>query len=85
MLNEHGFPPLSNVCQPILSNVSESRLYQRKPASNVKLVSVHVNPVYASSVSKLIKPLNNSKVSVLVMQPNVMSVTPVVLANSLNH
>ena len=61
LLNEHGFPPLSNVCQPILSNVSESRLYQRKPASNVKLVSVHVSPVYASSVSKLIKPLNNSK------------------------
>ena len=37
-LNEHGFPTLSNVCQPILSNVSESRLHQRKPASNVKLV-----------------------------------------------
>ena len=71
--------------RPILSNVSESRLYQRKPASNVKLVSVHVNHVYASSVSKLIKPLNNSKVSVLVTQPNVMFVTPVGLANSLNH
>ena len=25
-LNEHDFPPLSNVCQPILSNVSESRI-----------------------------------------------------------
>ena len=37
-LNEHDFPTLSNVCQPILSNVSESRLHQRKPASNVKLV-----------------------------------------------
>ena len=61
LLNEHDFPPLSNVCQPILSNVSESRLYQCKPASNVKLVSVHVSPVYASSVSELIKPLNNSK------------------------
>ena len=44
-----------------MSNVSESRLYQRKPASNVKLVSVHVSPVYASSVSELVKPLNNSK------------------------
>ena len=33
------------------SYVSESRLYQRKPASNVKLVSVHVSPVYASSVN----------------------------------
>ena len=61
LLNEHYFPPLSNVCQSILSNVSESRLYQRKPASNVKLVSVHVSPVYASSVSELVKPLNNSK------------------------
>ena len=37
-LIEHDFPPLSNVSQPILSNVSESRLHQRKPASNVKLV-----------------------------------------------
>ena len=36
-LNEHDFPPLSNVCQPILSIVSESRLHQRKPANNVKL------------------------------------------------
>ena len=27
-LNEHNFPPLSNVCQPILSNVGESRLHQ---------------------------------------------------------
>ena len=61
MLNEQDFPPLSSVCQPILSNVSESRLYQCKPASNVKLVSVHISPVYASSVSELVKPLNNSK------------------------
>ena len=61
LLIEHDFPLLSNVCQPILSNLSESRLYQRKPASNVKLVSVHVSPVYARSVSELIKPLNNSK------------------------
>ena len=50
LLNEHDFPPLSNVCQPILSNVSESRLYQRKPASSVKLVSVHVSPVCGGSV-----------------------------------
>ena len=49
------------LCQPILSNVSESRLYQRKPASNVKLVSVHISPVYASSVDKLVKPLDISK------------------------
>ena len=61
LLNEHDFPPLSNACQPILSNVSESRLYQRKPASNVKLGNVYVSPVYASSVSELVKPLNNSK------------------------
>ena len=61
MLNEHDFPPLSNVCQPILFNVSETRLYQRKAASNVKLVSVHVSPVYTSSVSELVKLLNNSK------------------------
>ena len=61
LLNEHDFPPLSNVCHPILSNVSESRLYQHKPASYVKLVSVHVSPVYASGVSELVKPLNNSK------------------------
>ena len=60
-LNEHDFPPLSNVCQPILSNVSESRLHQYKRASNVKLVSVHVSPVYASIVSQLIEPLNVSK------------------------
>ena len=32
-----------------------------RPASNVKLVSVHVGPVYASSVSELVKPLNVSK------------------------
>ena len=61
LLNEHDIPPLSNACQPILSNVSESRLYQRKPASNVELVSVHVSPVYASSVRELVIPLNNSK------------------------
>ena len=61
MLNEHESPPLSSVCQPILSNVSESRLYRRKLASNVKLVSIHVSPVYASSVSELVKPFNNSK------------------------
>ena len=50
-LNEHDFPPLSNIYQPILFNFSESRLHQHKPASNVKLVSVHVSPVYACSVS----------------------------------
>ena len=44
-----------------MSIVSESRLHQRKPASNVKLVSVHVSPVYASSVGELAKPLNISK------------------------
>ena len=43
-----------------MSNVSESRLHQRKPASNVKLVSVQVSPFYASSVSELVKPLNFS-------------------------
>ena len=59
-LNEHDFPSLSNVCQPISSNISESRLHQHKPASNVKL-SVHVSPIYASSVSELVKPLNVSK------------------------
>ena len=58
-LNEHNFPSLSGACQPILFNVGESRLYKHKPASNVKLV--HVSPVYASSVSELVKPLNISK------------------------
>ena len=53
-LNEHDFPPLSNVRQPVSSNVS-------KPASNVKLVGVHVSPAYASTVSELLKPLNVSK------------------------
>ena len=61
LLNEHDFPPLSNVCQPILSNVSESSLHQRKSATNVKLVSVHVSPAYSSSISELVKPLNNNK------------------------
>ena len=60
-LNEHEVPPLSNVYHPILSNVSESRLYQCKPASNLKLVSVHVSLVYTSSVSDLVKSLNFSK------------------------
>ena len=60
-LTEHGFTPLSNVCQPILSNVRESRLRLRKPASNVKLVCFHASPVYASSVSGLVKPLSISK------------------------
>ena len=44
-----------------MSNVSESRLHQRKPGSNVKLVSVDVSPVCASSVSELIKQLNIGK------------------------
>ena len=48
MLNEHDFPPLSNICQPILSNVSESRLYQRNPTSNVNVGSVHLSPVLGS-------------------------------------
>ena len=60
-LNVDDFPPLSNVCQPISSNFSESRLHHRKPANNVKLTSVHVNPVYASSAGELVKPLNVSK------------------------
>ena len=84
-LNEHIFPLLSNVCQPVLSNVSESCLHQRKSTSNVKLGSVHVSFVSASSVSELIKSLNISKLYVPVMEPNVMSVTPVVLVNSLNQ
>ena len=42
-------------------NVIESRLYQRKPAGNVKLVSVHVSPAYAISVNELVKPVNISK------------------------
>ena len=44
-----------------MSNVSGSCLYSCKPASNVKLVSVPVSPVYASSVSELVKSLNVSK------------------------
>ena len=54
-------PPLFHVCQPILSNVNESRFHQRKPASSVKLVSVYVSPGYVSSVSQFVKPLNISK------------------------
>ena len=61
LLNERNFLLLSNVCQPILSNVSGSRLYQRKPASNMKLVSIHVSPVYADSFSEFVKLLNVSK------------------------
>ena len=73
-LNEHDFPPLSNVCQSILSNVNVSitRFCQRKPVSNVKHASVYVSPVCVTSVSELGKPIN-------VSQPNVMSVTSVVL------
>ena len=44
-----------------MSNVRESRLRLRKPASNVKLVCVHASPVYASSVSGIVKPLSISK------------------------
>ena len=61
LLNEREFPPLSNVCQLVLSNVSGSRFYQHKPASHVKLATVHVSPLYDSGVSELIKPLNVSK------------------------
>ena len=35
-------------------------MYQRKPTSNVKLVTVCKSPVYARSVSELIKPLDIS-------------------------
>ena len=54
---------MSNVCPSILFNVSESitGLFQRKPVSNVKHVSVQVSPVYARSVSEVVKPLNVSK------------------------
>ena len=64
------FLQLSNVCQSILSNVNRSRLYQRKAASNAKHVSVHVSPVYANSVSELVKPLDIVNLSVPVMQVN---------------
>ena len=62
-LNEHDVPPLSNACLPILSNFSGSitRFYQRKPLSNVKHVNVHVSPVWVTSVSELVKPLNVRK------------------------
>ena len=43
------------------SNWIKSNLHHRKPSRNVKLVSVHASPVYASSVSELFKPLNVSK------------------------
>ena len=72
-LNEHNVPLLSNVCQPILSNVSELCLYQRKPASNVNVASVHLSLFMVVHLP------------VPAMQPNVMSVTPVVLVNSLNQ
>ena len=84
LLNEHNFPPLSNVCHPFWSDVSGSCLFQCKTASNVKHLSVHANPANTSSVSKLMKSLNISN-PVPVLQPNVMSVTPVLLVNSLNH
>ena len=61
LLNEHNFPTFSNVSQAVLFNFNESGLYQCKPASNVKLVSVHVSPVSASSVSELAKSLKFSK------------------------
>ena len=64
------FLQLSNVYQSILSNVNRSRLYQRKAASNAKHVSVHVSPVYANSVSELVKPLDIVNLSVPVMQVN---------------
>ena len=44
-----------------MSNFNGSRLYQCKEASNVKHVSVHVSPVYISSISELFKPLNVSE------------------------
>ena len=56
-LNDRDFPQLSNVGQSILANVSGSHLHQRKVASNVEHVSVHVIPVYVSSVRELVKPL----------------------------
>ena len=59
-LNDRDFPQLSNVGRSILANVSESHLHQRKAASNVKHVSVHVIPVYVSSVRELVKSLNVS-------------------------
>ena len=43
------------------SNWIKSNLHHRKPSRKVKLVSVHASPVYASSVSELVKPLNVSK------------------------
>ena len=85
LLNKHVFPPLSNFCQSIFSGVGKSRLHQRKPASNVKVVSVHVSLVYVSSVSEFVKPLSISKSVCSIMQPNIMSATPAVLINSLNH
>ena len=47
-LNEPNFPSLSNICQPVLSNVSESRLHQRKLTNNVKSASAHESFVYSS-------------------------------------
>ena len=52
LLNNHDLPPLSNVYQPILPNVSRSitHLNQSKPVPNEKHVSVHVRPVYVSGL-----------------------------------
>ena len=61
MLNECNVLSLSNVCHSILFNVNGSHLYQHKGSSNAKHVSVNVGPVYASSVSELVKPLNVNK------------------------
>ena len=40
---KHNFPQLTNVCQPILSNVcgSLTSFYQRKPDNNMKHAGVH--------------------------------------------
>ena len=46
-----------------MSNISGSRLYQRKATINVKHVSVHIDLVEASSVCELVKPLNVSKLA----------------------
>ena len=61
LLHVHNFLSLSNVCKPILSNVSGSCLqlclYQGKAASNVKHASVHVSLMYTCSVNELVKLL----------------------------
>ena len=61
MLNEHEFPPLSNACQRILSNISQSRFINMNLLVIRNLLMSTLSPIYAGSVSEFVTPLNISK------------------------